>query len=188
MIDCPGNQDGSSLRSLIDKPPVCGNSFSPLTGALLTGFRLHTGPVLALHNMHMIAVFISSCTLRQSCSVSPLIFFISFCFTAARTVQADAHTASKEEKQTQAQAPSTAGSTASRYSKKTTFLLRRECSIFWTDLNVFLFWPCRNSIRLWSKEEEEKARRWPRPQEKEERQEKEESKQTFFFTDKITDT
>lgn len=45
MIDCPGTQDGSSLRSLIDKPPVCGNSFSPLTGALLTGFRLHTGPV-----------------------------------------------------------------------------------------------------------------------------------------------
>lgn len=45
MIDCPGTQDGSSLRSLIEKPPVCGNSFSPLTGALLTGFRLHTGPV-----------------------------------------------------------------------------------------------------------------------------------------------
>lgn len=45
MIDCPGVQDGSSLRSLIEKPPVCGNSFSPLTGALLTGFRLHTGPV-----------------------------------------------------------------------------------------------------------------------------------------------
>lgn len=52
MIDCPGNQDGSSLRSLIDKPPVCGNSFSPLTGALLTGFRLHTGPVLTPHNKH----------------------------------------------------------------------------------------------------------------------------------------
>ncbi|XP_056129840.1 mediator of RNA polymerase II transcription subunit 19-A isoform X2 [Lampris incognitus] len=45
MIDCPGTQDGSSLRSLIEKPPVCGNSFSPLTGALLTGFRLHTGPL-----------------------------------------------------------------------------------------------------------------------------------------------
>ncbi|XP_068181146.1 mediator of RNA polymerase II transcription subunit 19-A isoform X1 [Antennarius striatus] len=45
MIDCQGTQDGSSLRSLIDKPPVCGNSFSPLTGALLTGFRLHTGPL-----------------------------------------------------------------------------------------------------------------------------------------------
>ncbi|XP_045574043.1 mediator of RNA polymerase II transcription subunit 19-A isoform X1 [Salmo salar] len=45
MIDCPGTQDGSSLRSLIEKPPVCGNSFSPLTGASLTGFRLHTGPL-----------------------------------------------------------------------------------------------------------------------------------------------
>ncbi|KAB5570989.1 hypothetical protein PHYPO_G00219790 [Pangasianodon hypophthalmus] len=45
MIDSPGIQDGSSLRSLIEKPPVCGNSFSPLTGALLTGFRLHTGPL-----------------------------------------------------------------------------------------------------------------------------------------------
>uniref|UniRef100_A0A4W5N684 Mediator of RNA polymerase II transcription subunit 19 n=1 Tax=Hucho hucho TaxID=62062 RepID=A0A4W5N684_9TELE len=45
MIDCPGTQDGSSLRSLIEKPPVCGNSFSPLTGASLTGFRLHTGPI-----------------------------------------------------------------------------------------------------------------------------------------------
>ncbi|XP_029020366.1 mediator of RNA polymerase II transcription subunit 19-A isoform X2 [Betta splendens] len=45
LIDCPGTEDGSSLRSLIDKPPVCGNSFSPLTGALLTGFRLHTGPL-----------------------------------------------------------------------------------------------------------------------------------------------
>ncbi|TRY98753.1 hypothetical protein DNTS_025492 [Danionella cerebrum] len=48
MIDCPGVQDGSSLRSLIEKQPICGNSFSPLTGALLTGFRLHTGPVNAL--------------------------------------------------------------------------------------------------------------------------------------------
>ncbi|KAL6486879.1 hypothetical protein MHYP_G00035050 [Metynnis hypsauchen] len=45
MIDNPGIQDGSSLRSLIEKPPVCNNSFSPLTGAMLTGFRLHTGPL-----------------------------------------------------------------------------------------------------------------------------------------------
>ncbi|XP_031760606.1 mediator of RNA polymerase II transcription subunit 19 isoform X1 [Xenopus tropicalis] len=44
MIDTPGAQDNSSLRSLIEKPPICGNSFTPLTGALLTGFRLHTGP------------------------------------------------------------------------------------------------------------------------------------------------
>ncbi|XP_063814537.1 mediator of RNA polymerase II transcription subunit 19 [Pseudophryne corroboree] len=45
MIDTPGSQDNSSLRSLIEKPPICGNSFTPLTGALLTGFRLHAGPL-----------------------------------------------------------------------------------------------------------------------------------------------
>ena len=52
MIDVPGVQDGSSLRSLIEKPPVCGNSFSPLTGNLLTGFRLHTGPVKNMGYTH----------------------------------------------------------------------------------------------------------------------------------------
>ncbi|KAJ8247740.1 hypothetical protein GJAV_G00249740 [Gymnothorax javanicus] len=51
MIDSAGSQDGSSLRSLIEKPPVCGNSFSPLTGALLTGFRLHTGPLPELYKL-----------------------------------------------------------------------------------------------------------------------------------------
>lgn len=45
MIDTPGSQDNSSLRSLIEKPPICGNSFTPLTGALLAGFRLHAGPL-----------------------------------------------------------------------------------------------------------------------------------------------
>ncbi|XP_078286278.1 mediator of RNA polymerase II transcription subunit 19-A-like [Rhinoraja longicauda] len=45
MIDLPGTQDNSSLRSLIEKPPICGNSFTLLTGTLLTGFRLHTGPL-----------------------------------------------------------------------------------------------------------------------------------------------
>ncbi|KAM8923859.1 mediator of RNA polymerase II transcription subunit 19 [Pelodytes ibericus] len=45
MIDTPGAQDNSSLRSLIEKPPICGHSFTPLTGALLTGFRLHAGPL-----------------------------------------------------------------------------------------------------------------------------------------------
>ncbi|TSK22559.1 Mediator of RNA polymerase II transcription subunit 19-B [Bagarius yarrelli] len=48
MIDTPGLQDGSSLRSLIEKPPVCNNSFSPLTGTMLTGFRLHTGPLFSV--------------------------------------------------------------------------------------------------------------------------------------------
>ncbi|XP_059816485.1 mediator of RNA polymerase II transcription subunit 19-A-like [Hypanus sabinus] len=45
MIDLPCTQDNSSLRSLIEKPPICGNSFTLLTGTLLTGFRLHTGPL-----------------------------------------------------------------------------------------------------------------------------------------------
>lgn len=121
MIDCPGNQDGSSLRSLIDKPPVCGNSFSPLTGALLTGFRLHTGPVQTLHNMHQICIFIYFTAVTVDSSPSFYMFrfcFSSFCFAATRTVQTDAHTASKEEKQTQAQTPPTAGPTASRYRRE----------------------------------------------------------------------
>ncbi|KAJ8371863.1 hypothetical protein AAFF_G00299010 [Aldrovandia affinis] len=50
MIDSPGSQD-STLRSLIEKPPVCGNSFSPLTGALLAGFRLHTGPLPEVYRL-----------------------------------------------------------------------------------------------------------------------------------------
>lgn len=45
MIDLPGSHDNSSLRSLIEKPPICGSSFTPLTGTMLTGFRLHAGPV-----------------------------------------------------------------------------------------------------------------------------------------------
>lgn len=44
-IDMPGSHDNSSLRSLIEKPPICGNSFNPLTGTMLTGFRLHPGPL-----------------------------------------------------------------------------------------------------------------------------------------------
>ena len=47
MIDLPGSHDNSSLRSLIEKPPICGSSFTPLTGTMLTGFRLHAGPVSA---------------------------------------------------------------------------------------------------------------------------------------------
>jgi len=45
MIDLPGSHDNSSLRSLIEKPPICSSSFTPLTGTMLTGFRLHAGPV-----------------------------------------------------------------------------------------------------------------------------------------------
>uniref|UniRef100_A0A8B9G2D8 Mediator of RNA polymerase II transcription subunit 19 n=1 Tax=Amazona collaria TaxID=241587 RepID=A0A8B9G2D8_9PSIT len=45
MIDLPGSHDNSSLRSLIEKPPICGSSFTPLTSTMLTGFRLHAGPL-----------------------------------------------------------------------------------------------------------------------------------------------
>ncbi|NXP83217.1 MED19 polymerase, partial [Ramphastos sulfuratus] len=45
MIDLPGSHDSSSLRSLIEKPPICSSSFTPLTGTMLTGFRLHAGPL-----------------------------------------------------------------------------------------------------------------------------------------------
>jgi len=44
-IDTPGNQDNSSLRSLIDKPPIGGKELMPLTASQLTGFRLHQGPL-----------------------------------------------------------------------------------------------------------------------------------------------
>ncbi|XP_004051257.1 mediator of RNA polymerase II transcription subunit 19 [Gorilla gorilla gorilla] len=45
MIDLPGSHDNSSLRSLIEKPPILSSSFNPITGTMLAGFRLHTGPL-----------------------------------------------------------------------------------------------------------------------------------------------
>ncbi|GIY60354.1 mediator of RNA polymerase II transcription subunit 19 [Caerostris darwini] len=42
-IDTPGSVDNSSLKSLIDKPPICNKEYLPLTGSQLTGFRLHPG-------------------------------------------------------------------------------------------------------------------------------------------------
>ncbi|XP_043837183.1 mediator of RNA polymerase II transcription subunit 19-like [Dromiciops gliroides] len=45
MIDLPGSHDNSSLRSLIEKPPILGGSFTPITGTMLAGFRLHAGPL-----------------------------------------------------------------------------------------------------------------------------------------------
>ena len=35
----------SSLRSLIEKPPITGKELNLLSGSQLTGFRLHPGPV-----------------------------------------------------------------------------------------------------------------------------------------------
>ncbi|GAB6025918.1 Mediator of RNA polymerase II transcription subunit 19 [Chamberlinius hualienensis] len=45
MIDSPGYQDNSSLRSVIEKPPIGGKELLPLTSSQLTGFRLHPGPL-----------------------------------------------------------------------------------------------------------------------------------------------
>lgn len=45
IIDGPGQQDNSSLRSVIDKPPIGGKELLPLSSAQLAGFRLHPGPL-----------------------------------------------------------------------------------------------------------------------------------------------
>ncbi|XKL59194.1 hypothetical protein PGB90_000210 [Kerria lacca] len=44
-IDTPGNQDNSSLRSVIEKPPIAGKEILPLSNMQLNGFRLHPGPL-----------------------------------------------------------------------------------------------------------------------------------------------
>lgn len=44
-IDLPGNVDNSSLRSLIERPPITGQEFVPLSHELFAGFRLHPGPL-----------------------------------------------------------------------------------------------------------------------------------------------
>lgn len=44
-IDSPGLNDASSLRSVIEKPPITVRELMPLSGASLTGFRLHPGPL-----------------------------------------------------------------------------------------------------------------------------------------------
>jgi len=45
VIDTPGHSDNSSLRSIIDKPPIGGKELVTLTSVQLSGFRLHPGPV-----------------------------------------------------------------------------------------------------------------------------------------------
>lgn len=52
VIDSPGQQDNSSLRSVIEKPPIGGKELLPLTSIQLDGFRLHPGPVsIYLHHI-----------------------------------------------------------------------------------------------------------------------------------------
>lgn len=43
--DTPGSQDNSSLRGIIEKPPVTGKELHPLNQLQLAGFRLHPGPL-----------------------------------------------------------------------------------------------------------------------------------------------
>lgn len=142
MIDVPGVQDGSSLRSLIEKPPVCGNSFSPLTGNLLTGFRLHTGPVLIyVTNIHTHTrrplftdfIFFSSVLYWQ--------FVLLHCL-APWTVQTDAYSTSKEEKQAQAQTPSTTGPHTTRF--LIYFITTSSSKAFWSRNWWLVFY-----IKLW---------------------------------------
>ena len=38
-------QDNSSLRGLMEKPPVCGKELLTLNQLQLAGFRLHPGPL-----------------------------------------------------------------------------------------------------------------------------------------------
>jgi len=45
VVDTPGSQDNSSLRGLIEKPPVGGKELTLLNQLQLTGFRLHPGPL-----------------------------------------------------------------------------------------------------------------------------------------------
>ncbi|ENN80694.1 mediator of RNA polymerase II transcription subunit 19 [Dendroctonus ponderosae] len=45
VIDLPGQSDNSSLRSVIEKPPVGGKDLLLLSSAQLEGFRLHPGPL-----------------------------------------------------------------------------------------------------------------------------------------------
>jgi len=45
LIDTPGSDDNSSLRGLIEKPPVGGKEILILNSIQLNGFRLHPGPL-----------------------------------------------------------------------------------------------------------------------------------------------
>merc|ERR1712025_973263 len=45
VVDTPGSQDNSSLRGLIEKPPVVGKELHQLSYVQMAGFRLHPGPL-----------------------------------------------------------------------------------------------------------------------------------------------
>ena len=54
MIDTPGNLDNSSIRSVIDKPPIGGKELVFLNNFQLSGFRLHPGPVINADTLQLI--------------------------------------------------------------------------------------------------------------------------------------
>ncbi|XP_037934257.1 mediator of RNA polymerase II transcription subunit 19-like [Teleopsis dalmanni] len=45
IADCMTNIENSTLRSVIEKPPIVGKELLPLTSVQLAGFRLHPGPL-----------------------------------------------------------------------------------------------------------------------------------------------
>jgi len=55
LIDTPGSADNSSLRSVIDKPPIGGKELVFLNNQQLTGFRLHPGPLPEQYRMASMA-------------------------------------------------------------------------------------------------------------------------------------
>lgn len=66
--------------------------------------------------------------------------FLCLFFPASRTVQTDAHTASKEEEQTQAQTPSTTGPITTRYGVHKSYIYRDVINVTCfqtTDLHLF---------------------------------------------------
>merc|ERR1719251_891308 len=53
VVDPPGSQDNSSLRGLIEKPPVVGKELHQLSYVQMAGFRLHPGPLPEQYRMSM---------------------------------------------------------------------------------------------------------------------------------------
>lgn len=45
IVDTIGDNDNSSLRSVIEKPPITGKEIEKLSVSQLSGFRLHPGPL-----------------------------------------------------------------------------------------------------------------------------------------------
>ena len=61
LIDTPGSADNSSLRSVIDKPPIGGKELVFLNNQQLSGFRLHPGPV-SVHSqnqLNLLTIFLT---------------------------------------------------------------------------------------------------------------------------------